>query len=168
MFNSLAPGRLEWNFRWVIFKLILVVDGWVIFCEIAVRWMSLDLTDDQSTLVQVMAWCHQATSHSLSQCWHRSMLPYGVTGPQWVKALWLACYWVMEVGHHWSRFLNNADVYHLEPLEQTAVKIEATNKTFPATKCFWKCWEKYHSFCSRGLNKMPTPGEHYFEILSSL
>ena len=29
------------------------------------RWMSLDLSDDKSTLVQVMAWCHQATSHYL-------------------------------------------------------------------------------------------------------
>ena len=32
-----------------------------------------------------MAWCRQATSHYLSQCWPRSMLPYGVTRPQWVK-----------------------------------------------------------------------------------
>ena len=35
--------------------------------------MQLDLTDDKSTLVQVMAWCRQATSHYLSQCWPRSM-----------------------------------------------------------------------------------------------
>ena len=46
--------------------------------------MSLDFTD-KSTLVQVMAWCHQATSHYLSQCWPRSMLPNGVPRPQWVK-----------------------------------------------------------------------------------
>ena len=39
----------------------------------------------KSTLVQVMAWCHQATSHNLSQCWPRSMSPYGVTRPQWVN-----------------------------------------------------------------------------------
>ena len=31
-----------------------------------------------------MAWCRQATSHYLSQCWPRSMSPYGVIGPQWV------------------------------------------------------------------------------------
>ena len=31
-----------------------------------------------------MAWCRQATSHYLSQCWPRSMLPNGVTRPQWV------------------------------------------------------------------------------------
>ena len=32
-----------------------------------------------------MPWCHQATSHYLNQCWHRSMPPYGVTRPQWVN-----------------------------------------------------------------------------------
>ena len=49
--------------------------------------MPLDLTDDKSTLVQVMAWCRQATSHYLSQCWPRSMSPYGITRPQWVNSL---------------------------------------------------------------------------------
>ena len=29
----------------------------------------LNLTDDKPALVQVMAWCHQAASHYLSQCW---------------------------------------------------------------------------------------------------
>ena len=62
-----------------------MIDGWVISSEIALIWMSLDLTD-KSTLVQVMAWCCQATSSYLSQCWPRSMLPYGVTRPQWVKS----------------------------------------------------------------------------------
>ena len=84
-FNSLAPGKFEWNFRYVIFKWILMVDGWSISCEIALILMSLDFTDDQSTLVQVMAWCRQATSHYLSQCWPRSLSPYGVIRPQWVK-----------------------------------------------------------------------------------
>ena len=39
----------------------------------------------QSTLVHVMAWCRQATSHYISQYWSRSMLPYGITRPQWVN-----------------------------------------------------------------------------------
>ena len=47
--------------------------------------MPQNLTDDKSTLVQVMAWCRQATSHCLSQSWPRSLSPYGVTGGQWVK-----------------------------------------------------------------------------------
>ena len=84
-FNSLAPGRFQCNFRYVIFKLTLVNGGWVISYEIALRWMPLDFTDDKSTLVQVMAWCRQATSHYLSQCWPRSLSPYGVTRPQWVN-----------------------------------------------------------------------------------
>ena len=49
-----------------------------ISCEIAIRWMSHDFTDHYSTLFQAMTCCHQATSHYLSQCWPRSMSPYGV------------------------------------------------------------------------------------------
>ena len=61
--------------------------GWGISYEIVLRWMPLDLTDDKSALVHVMAWCHQATSHYLSQCWPSFMSPYGVARPQWVKAM---------------------------------------------------------------------------------
>ena len=70
------------------------MDGdWGISYEIDLRWMPLDLTDDKSTLVQVMAWCRQATSHYLSQCCPRSMLPNGVTRPQWVELFVLfKCY----------------------------------------------------------------------------
>ena len=39
------------------------------------RWMPLDLTEDKSILVQVMVWCHQATSHYLNQCWPRYPMP---------------------------------------------------------------------------------------------
>ena len=91
----LAPGRFQFNLGKVIFKLNLVNVGWGISYEIALRWMSQDLTDDKSTLIQVMAWCRQATSHYLSQCWPRSMLPYGVTRPQWVKA-WIGNYIPLE------------------------------------------------------------------------
>ena len=83
LINSLTPGRFKVNFRWVIFKLILVVNGWGISCETALIWVWLDHTYDKSTLVQVMAWCRQATSHYLNQCWPRSLPPYGVTRPHW-------------------------------------------------------------------------------------
>ena len=43
-----------------------------------------------SWLVQVMAWCRQATSHYLSQYWPRSMLPNGITRPQWVNAIYVS------------------------------------------------------------------------------
>ena len=47
----IGPGKFEWNFRHVIFKPILVIDGWSISWEIALIWRSLVFTDDQSTLV---------------------------------------------------------------------------------------------------------------------
>ena len=85
LFNSLAPGKCQFNFRQVMFKLILVNGSWGISYEIALRWMPLDVADDKSTLVQVMAWCRQATIHYLSQCWPRSLSPYGVIRPQCIK-----------------------------------------------------------------------------------
>ena len=57
----------------VVFNFILAIDGCDISHEISSRWMSLDITDDKSKLVQVMAWCRQATNHYLSQCWFRSL-----------------------------------------------------------------------------------------------
>ena len=85
VFNSLAPGRCGCYLKLVIFKLVSRINILSISCEIVLRWTPQDVTDDKSTLVQVMAWCHQATSHYLSQCWPRSVSPYGVTRPQWVK-----------------------------------------------------------------------------------
>ena len=78
-------GGFDCSLESVNFKLISMINIWSIFCEIAIRWMPQHLTDHFSTLVQVMAWCRQATSHYLGQCWPRSMLPYCVTRPQWVK-----------------------------------------------------------------------------------
>ena len=100
--------------------------------EITLKWMQLDLTDAQSTLVQVMAWCCQATSHYLSQCLPRSMSPNGITGPQWVK---ISLKWVPEnstddnstlvqvmawchkaTGHYlsqcWSRSMSRCRMWH--------------------------------------------------------
>ena len=75
------------------FELILVIGGCGISCEIAFRWMSVFPTDDESTLVQVMTWCRQATSPYLIQCWPKST-PSGVIRPQWVQ------------GSHWFTIHN--------------------------------------------------------------
>ena len=85
-FNSLAPGRPGCHVKTAIFNLLLLIGIFTSSNDYALRWMPWDLTNDKSTLVQVMAWCSQATSHYLSQCWPRSMSPYGVTRPQWVKS----------------------------------------------------------------------------------
>ena len=84
---------------WCIFKLILLNGGWDISDEIEPRWIPLNLTDDKSILVQVMVWCRQATSHYLSQCWPRSLSPYGVTRPQWVKGKTWTYTWTSN--HNW-------------------------------------------------------------------
>ena len=78
----MAPGRFQIYLRKEIVQLILVIDGWSISCKIVLKWMPMHLTDGKSTLVQVMAWCRQATSHYLSQCWPRILSPYDVIRPQ--------------------------------------------------------------------------------------
>ena len=45
-----------------------------ISCRIFLRWMPQDLFKDDSTLVQVMAWCYQITRHYLNHWWLSSIL----------------------------------------------------------------------------------------------
>ena len=101
----LAHGRFGLNCRWVNLMLISVIDGWGIYRQIALIWMVLDLTDDKSTLVQVMAWCRQATSHYLSQHWPEFMSSYCITRPLWVM-LWsiiliVFCHINMMIWNNW-------------------------------------------------------------------
>ena len=83
--NSLSPVRCGRNFKSTIFKLIIQNSSFGTHCEIALKWMPQNLTSNMATLVQVMVWCHQATSHYLSQFWPKSLSPYDLTRPQWVK-----------------------------------------------------------------------------------
>ena len=94
-------GDLNIFLNKIICNLILVSDAWD---EIALRYLSLDLTDDKSTLVQVMAWCHQARSHYLNQCWTSSISPYGVTKPQWVLKHMVAYFRKRHYIKHLSRW----------------------------------------------------------------
>ena len=52
-----------------------------------------DLFEDMPSLVWVMAWCQQTTSHYLILCWPRSLLQYFVTRPPMVsssmRGIWL-------------------------------------------------------------------------------
>ena len=65
----------------VVVESVLWIDILGTSGEIAPRWMLPN--PDMSTLVQVMAWCQQATSHFMNQCWPRSLLPYCVIRSQW-------------------------------------------------------------------------------------
>ena len=70
------PSRCGTNFECIVFKLIIQNSSWGPCCEIALIWMPENSTNGESILVQVMAWCRQAPSHYLCQCWPRSMSPY--------------------------------------------------------------------------------------------
>ena len=83
--NSLVPGMCGCNTKLSIFKRLPKIDNLSIPFEIAVMPQQY-VTDGKSTLVQVMAWCRQATSHNLSLYWPRSLSPYGITRPRWVNA----------------------------------------------------------------------------------
>ena len=93
---SLSPDRCRCSLNLVIFKLMARIDIFNISCEIALRQMPQNRTDDKLTLVQLMAWYRQATSHYLSQCWPRSVMLYGITTsrPQWVNQT------IMPQAHH--------------------------------------------------------------------
>ena len=81
--------------------------------------MPQGLTDDKSTMVQVMAWCRQATSHYLNQCWPTSPTSYGVTRSQWVNWKWGTYIWF--AWYHWRiwiyesfKFTRNSDMAKLK------------------------------------------------------
>ena len=105
--NSLAHGKFEWNFVYVIFKWISVIVGWGMSFEIALLWLWLHFMNDQSTLVKLMAWCCQATSLYLNQCWPRSLMPNGFTRPQWVNLdhLSISRYYIFITLPHYHCFL---------------------------------------------------------------
>ena len=79
-FFSLALWGHGSNFQSVMFKHMLPI-RFMSTCEIALRWVPQNTFADKSTLVQVMAWCCQPTSHYLNQGCPR----WGITRPQWVK-----------------------------------------------------------------------------------
>ena len=56
--------------------------------EITLGWLSIDLSDDKSPLVQVMAWCREATKpllYPILTQFYPLPKPYGITRTQWVK-----------------------------------------------------------------------------------
>ena len=120
--NSLAAGRPGCHFKTAIFNLVLLIGFFRSSNDYAPRWMQWDLMDDKSTSVQVMAWCRQATSHYLSQCWPSSMSPYGVTRPQWVNTLW------------------SSDAICRHRIQSTLVQVTACHLTPPSRYLNWQCW----------------------------
>ena len=93
-FNSFVPPRSGRDFKNAIFSLVLLIGIFRSSHDNALRWMPHDLTNHKSTLVQVMAWCCQATSHYLSQGWLISMVSPGQKELIWSK------WWCMTISEH--------------------------------------------------------------------
>ena len=77
VFNSLATLRSGFNVKNSVFNLVLMTGIFRSSHYNTIRRIPWYFTDDTSTLVQVMAWCCQAPSHYLNQCWARSMVSLG-------------------------------------------------------------------------------------------
>ena len=148
----------------MIFKLISVTDGCDIWSEIVLKWTSLGLRDDKSTLVQVMAWCHQVTSHYLNQCWPRSLPPYGVTRPQWVNSSLRSAAYMPQWTGPASVKVMACRLFSAKPLpepmlaycqldcwEQISLRCKSKIYHFHSTKCIWNCrLPKWRPFCPGG------------------
>ena len=127
----------------VIFKLILLIDGWSIHCEIVLRWLSQDLNYDKSTLVQVMDWCRQAASHYLSHvdpdlCLHMVSLNYNEFPP--------ISFTTENEHHREKRITHHGDIKTLVPSASTfdfitEIYITEPTKSYTTeiTKSFLHC-----------------------------
>ena len=108
--NSLAPGRSGCDSKNKSFNLVFLIDIFKSSHDNALWWMPWDLTDDKSTLVQVMAWCRQASSHYLSLYWLSFLSPYGVARPQWLN--WSVEYtdqYKWYLGRGWRLYWDNTN-----------------------------------------------------------
>ena len=75
--KSLVLGRSGCNFKNAILNNVLVID----FSDLFRRpW---NLTDDESTMVQVMAWQQAINWANVDP-----VLLYSITKPQWINSLW--------------------------------------------------------------------------------
>ena len=81
MWVSLPTHICVTRSQWVKFKSS--------FYYIAPMEIPQDTFEHKSTLVQVMAWCRQATRHYLAECRPRFLSPYSATRPQWVNLYFL-------------------------------------------------------------------------------
>ena len=130
--NSLYPERC--NFKCVILQHMQMIDIVSISRSTVLRWIPKDFTDDKSTLVQVMAWCHQATSHHLSQCWPRSMSPYGISRPQRVTYyICIIIYHCWHMSYHQTSSISHTKSQHLN-VSRLVLQLSLPNPLKPSVK----------------------------------
>ena len=118
--NSLASGLWDNHFRNIIFTLIIQNGRLGTRCEIVLSRMPQKLTDEKSTLVQLMAWWRQETRHYLSQCsvYCRAIALFDLMFFRWRNRLWIKFilhYFGPSWRSHWwipQQMASNTQLWH--------------------------------------------------------
>ena len=93
-YKLIGPLEIGMAFYMSNFKLILVIDSWGTSRQIALIWTLVDLTDEKSTLVQLMVWCRQSsaitwTNADSDLCRHIALLGHNdINRWQWTTISW--------------------------------------------------------------------------------
>ena len=123
-----------------------------------------------------MAWCHQATSHYPNQCWQSSMMPYGVTRPQWSykynEALsWDYCakiYWGMVIlcFKDWSTKIQYGSLYwhgHDDVIKWTNSPVTGE---FPSKRPVTQSFDVFFDLCPKKKTVEKQSRRRWFETSS--
>ena len=99
--------------------------------EIALTWKPQNLTNEKSTYVHVMVWCHQLTSHYVSHCWPRSM-----AFPM-VRSVYKSSYiqHCIDTSHNMQSVSFSPRVYITNPENWYSVMVNKGQSSF------WVMWE---------------------------
>ena len=76
-FNSLTIGASDCHIKNITLKYLFMTNVKNTSVANICKCVSEDLDDGKSSLVGIMAWYHQATSHYLNQCWTWYLVPLG-------------------------------------------------------------------------------------------
>ena len=80
--SSMAAEVWEWVSNFISYFIMCVI---TYPCWIRVKTIHMCSSLFMIALADVMAWCHQASSHYLSQCWLGSLIAYVFTKLQCIK-----------------------------------------------------------------------------------
>ena len=134
-------------------------------------WMQQHAFDDKSTLVHVMAWCHETPSYYLHQCWPRSLSPSGIIGPQQSYTLsavrFCEILWRLSDQRRWF-IITNSQRNFAETMFNLEVSIVPVNGLAPcsARSSRGTVTTKVNILQSSLSNSFPTQKVFYFDSYS--
>ena len=122
-------------FENIIFNLAVLIGIFKSSYDNVLRWMPQNLTDDKSTLVQIVAWCRQAPSHCLSQvdpdlCCHMASLGVNELKKSLGRSLAqerykpLTSHQMSSVAFTWEFFLRNYPIIHINQVQVFRTKLK--------------------------------------------